>query len=146
MVGVFFRRVLWCFVVGGWPAVAALRMGLDPGWGMWLTLAGAPAEAGCALLLRRLHTGARRRRARETERRLDELEARAEAAEGLGERVADLAAVITLAFGYAGVSAPAHRRLRPIPSGDDDGGNGSGTGGVTRFPRRSRSASSSGRG
>ena len=120
MVGVVFRRALWCVVVGGWPAVAVLRVGLHGEWGTWLTVGGAPAEAACALLLRRLHAGARRRRASETERRLSELETRSAAADELGERVADLTAMLTLAFGYAGVGAPAHRRLHARASPDPD--------------------------
>jgi hypothetical protein len=111
MVGAVFRRVLWCFVVGGWPAVAALRMGLDPRWGMWLTLAGAPAQAACALLLRWLHAGARRRgrqaRDRETERRIAELESRTA---GLGDA---LAAVVRYSEGWR----PESRRLRSITGG-----------------------------
>lgn len=139
MAGVVFRRVLWGVVILGWPAVAVLRLAFHPAWGCYLTLAGAPAEAGCALLLRAGRAAARARGAldRETDRRLGDLEARAAAADGLGERVADLSAVLALAFGYAGVSVPASRRLRACAPGE---------GGVTRSPRRSRSASSSGRG
>ena len=111
MAGVVFRRVLWCVVVGGWPAVAALRMGLDPGWGTWLTLAGAPAEAVCALLLRAGLSAARgrRSRARETERRLAELE----------QRMGGLGDTLAAAFRYSGMPRTGEpRRLRAVRSGD----------------------------
>lgn len=114
MAGVF-RRVLWCVVVGGWPAVAALRIELHPGWGTWLTVGGAPVEAVCALLLRsglalarRKHRG-RRARDRETERRLAEVE----------QRLGGLSDTLSAAFRYSGTSrAGEPRRLHAVRPGE----------------------------
>ena len=103
------RRVLWCVVVGAWPAVAALRTEFHPAWGPWLTLGGAAAEPACALILRAGVAAARgrRARARETEHRLAELEQR------MGGFSDALAAVVR----YSEGRRPEPRRLRSIAGG-----------------------------
>lgn len=112
MAGVF-RRVLWCVVVGGWPAVAALRIELHPGWGTWLTVGGAPVEAACALILRAgiARVRCRRSRARETERRLAEIE----------RLVSAMGDALAAAARHAGAPYPGPRHLRSVAPGKEPG-------------------------
>lgn len=107
------RRVLWCVVVGGWPAVAAVRTEFHPAWGPWLTLGGAAAEPACALILRAglAATRGRLSRARETERRLAELE----------RLVSAMGDALAAAARHAGAPYPGPRHLRSVAPGKEPG-------------------------